>query len=243
MNSDLKAMYDQGMAAIASLDENLDSVQDAESAGKRKVTNDLVDAQKDTWGPFVENAIEQLKEMDTEALVGVYNGILRALRAEFDATSTEYVTTRVEAQPKTEKPDVSEEQLKEWQAQRSTLYAQIKQIVELAKGMLDEDWEMPAPRRGSRGKRGKRALSFYNWFIDGTAVTDDSNTPAGVAKLLGFDKAAEFTKVLKEAEIDTRKPPAEFEVEAKGHSVKAVRDASAPTESEEEEEGDEEEEE
>jgi hypothetical protein len=89
------------------------------------------------------------------------------------------------------------------------------------------------PRRAGSGKRGKRALSLYTWAIDGNEVSGDDNTPAGVAKLLGFDKAGDFTKALKEqtvtddsgesVKLNTSKPPRNFEVSVRGKVVTASR--------------------
>lgn len=223
---DLKGMYVQLFEAINEMDEKLDSLSDTESAGRRKISNDLVNANADTWQPVAQNAITQLSSMDQAARAGVYLGLIRELKKALDKDVNEFVDSQVETAPKVE-PLISEEEAKEISAARSEAYKQIKQVVDLAVqfGEAEEDeWELPKVRRGSRGKRGKRALSLYSWFIDGNAVPEESNSPAGVAKLLGFEKAGAFTKWLREQEVNTSKPPATFEVTYGDKNVSAVRD-------------------
>lgn len=228
---ELGVMYSQLKEAIRVLDEELDSLSDAESAGKRKITNELVEKSKNTWETPVENLVTQLSQMEPELQVGVYHAILRTLKEKFQTTLDEYVGKLAEAAPKVQ-PLITEAQAKEKSEQRSAAYQQIKHVIELAQGWEypdSENWEMPKPRRGARGKRGKRALSYYDWFIDGNKVADDDNSVAGVYKLLGFDKAKDFTDFLRSNKIDTRTPPAEFEVTYNDKAVKAVRQEDAPS--------------
>lgn len=225
-------MYQALKSALDEMDTKLDSLSDAEAAGKRKITNELVERFKGNWEPFAAKIVEQFQALDEDTLVGVYNGVVRELRSHFEEPSNKRVTSLVESQPKAE-VQITEDEAKKLSTQRSEAYQQIKQVIELAQSWGEEgaeNWEMPKPRRGARGKRGKRALSYYNWFIDGEAVPADDNSVAGVYKLLGFDKAKDFTEFLRSNKIDTREPAPEFEVTYNGKQVRAVRSADAPVE-------------
>ena len=51
---ELKAMYDELCATISEIDNNLDSLTGGKSAGKRKVTNDLVEKFEEQVSPQAE---------------------------------------------------------------------------------------------------------------------------------------------------------------------------------------------
>ncbi len=234
---DLRGMYSQLKSFIDEADEKLDSLSDTESAGRRKIGNDLMAATEEVWTPVVSGAVQQLGSMDQETRAGVYLGIIREFKKAFDKEVSDFLDSQVETAPKSE-PLISADESKELQTSRSEAYKQLKQVVELAVqfGEADEnEWELPKVRRGSRGKRGKRALSFYTWSIDGEEVADESNSPAGVAKLLGFDKAGMFTQYLRDNGVNTSTPEDTFEVVYGEFTVSAVRDADAPETSEDDE--------
>lgn len=237
----MKSMYDQLFAGIKDADEKLDSLSDSETAGKRKIGNDLAAAQESQWAPFADSAIIQLKAMDNDELVGCYLGITRKLREVFDELVQTHLTALAEKQPKVE-PLISEDEAKQLSATRSEAYQQIKHVIELAVsfGIIQEgEWPMPPSRRGARGKRGKRALSYFNWSIDGVPVGADSNTPAGVSKLLGFESSKDFTQLLRDNNVDTRNPADSFSVAFGGKTISAVRAGDAPSADEVAEDSDE----
>lgn len=240
----LATMFAELKAFVADADEKLDSLTDSESAGKRKITNDLVSKYENDWTPVASGLSSQFESMSVEALTGCLTGIVRSLHKTFDEKINAFVTEQAESAPKAE-PLITEDEAATLSEKRTTAMGQLRNIRELALSMdtdADEnEWVLPPVRRGGRGKRGKRALSYYNWSIDGEAVAEDSNTPAGVAKLLGYDKAKEFTDVLRAAKVDTRKPPVEFSVEANGKKVTAVRGEDYPADEEIEDETSEEE--
>ncbi len=239
---DLRGMYDSLKTFIDEADEKLDSLSDTESAGRRKIGNDLITAAESQWSPAVEGAIQSFNNMDEAPRAGPYLGLIRELKKAFDKDVTEFLDSQVETAPKAE-PLISETEAKELSVSRSEAYKQLKQVVELAVqfGEADEnEWELPKVRRGSRGKRGKRALSMYSWTINGEAVPEESNSPAGVSKLLGFEKAGLFTQFLRDNDVDTSKPPVTFEVAYGDKTVSAVRDADAPDDVQDEDDVDDE---
>lgn len=246
---DLKEVWDQLIETVNDIDVKLDSLTDSETAGKRKVTNELVESSKTHWENIVAQIVANVEPMDDpKTKYGIYFGLVKGLRAAFDDEASKLVTSIVETQPKSE-PLISEEEAKSLGATRTEVMTKLRATKDLLVtfGADENELELPKSRRGSRGKRGKRALSYYDWFIDGVAVTGDDNTPAGVAKLLGFEKAKDFTAAMKEVQVgegklDTAKPPMEFSLEVRGKTVRAVRGADAPEVTEDEEEESEEEE-
>ncbi len=230
-DSQVRGFYKRTWNTIADIDEKLDA--GSEAAGKRKVTNELVEQAKGEWGPVAKNIIEEMRKLTDEERVGVLYGLNRELTSAFKEEAEKLVTARVEALPKTE-DTLTDEQKKALAAERSELANQIKLIVNMAGtfGEFEEGNEWPLPkRRGAVGKRGKRALSFYDWSIDGVDVPDDQNSVKGVAEMLGFEKQAEFTKALKECmvgdkKLDTTNPPERFSVEINGKTVTAVKGAT-----------------
>jgi hypothetical protein len=230
-------MFDSLGFKVGEIDEVLDSLSDAGAAGKRKIGNDLVAEFEDGWSVVASKLIEQMQGMEEDQRVGSFLGLVRALSGEFEESSKNYIAKIVESQPKAEVPTVSDDEKKELSANRTLLFTQMKHVRELAlafneaEAVLDENgnvvsvpgWELPAVRRGGFGPRGKRALSFYTWAIDGTGVDEDSDSVKGVAGLLGFEKVADFSKALRDGGVDTRSPEAEFSVEVRGKTVTATR--------------------
>lgn len=230
--SDLRSIYDEIIKNINEIDEKLDSLVDTATAGKRKITNDLVESYDPVWSPVSTGLIEQIREMDPEQLVAVYFGLTRALDSEFREMAAKFVTDLAENAPKSE-PLISEDEVEDLSKIRSELYQKAKAVVDLAANFGEEDLEMPKTRRGSRGKRGKRALTTMTWAINGSPVSDDDDSVAGVAKLLGFEKAKDFTQALRDAGIDTREPGETFTVEIAGKTVTAEKtDDDAESDSE-----------
>jgi hypothetical protein len=227
--ADLRSIYESGMQNVQEIDTKLDSLTDQETAGKRKVSNDLIEATRSEWEGFLASAVKQMENMEPEILSGVYLALQRGLKDKFDAPTNEFITTKVADMPPVQ-PLISEDEAEELRKVRSNLYQQVKSVRELALqiGEATEDdpeWKMPKMRRGAHGKRGKRALSYYEWFFNGEEI-EDVNTVRDVAAHLGYSKAADFTAALREAGIDTRNPPTpQFEFNhPSGVVVTAVRE-------------------
>ena len=240
--ADLRTIYEGAITNVNDIDEKLDSFTDQETAGKRKVSNDLVEASRDKWEPFSTQAVKQMAEMSPEVFAGVYLGIQKQLKDEFDKSVSEFITSKVSDMPPVE-PLISEEEAESLRKVRSGLYQQIKSVRELAIQVgeateEDDNWKMPKMRRGAHGKRGKRALSLYSWFFNGEEV-EDVDTVREVSAHLGYERAALFTEALRDAGIDTRNPPAEFEfTHPSGVVVTAVKESDEEVNGDEDEDED-----
>ena len=78
--ADLRSIYENGMESVADIDVKHDSLTDQETAGKRKLTDDLINATQSGWEPFLANATSQMDDMDIEVLAGVYFAIQKNLK-------------------------------------------------------------------------------------------------------------------------------------------------------------------
>lgn len=205
--SDILEMHQQLLDTIGEIDEKLDSLDDSSGATKRKVINELVKAQDETSQKVADNIINQLstlQENDPDALVGVLKGFTDKVNAFFKDYVEAHVNEKVESAPKTE-PLITPEEADVLSKERSQLYQSIKMVVELAKTMLGEELTMPKTRRGSRGKRGARAMSLMVWSVNG-AELDPQPKYKELAISLGFEGSKELTAYLKSKDVDTRNP-------------------------------------
>jgi len=222
----LQEKYDKLSETATEIGDALDAASNSTVATKRRISSDLAEAVKGRWEPQVNKLIEQLGTLDEEVRAGILTGFVRALRnSDMGKQVDAYIEKLVEAAPKEVAPTLSEDQRKELSKQYANTRGLIVKIIELGTVFGEdnvENWVVPPIRRGAVGKRGQRALTSYSWFIDGEEVAEDDNSVAGVAKLLGFEKSGEFTQALRDAKVDTKTPPKEFEVELKGRKVSAV---------------------
>jgi hypothetical protein len=233
-DSQVRKWFKGLMTQINELDSVLDASADAASGGKRKYTNELITKTEGDWKTPVMQIVEQLREMSPEQLAGVFNGMVRTLNTEFKESVDKWVEEQVKLQPKVEADPLDEEKKKEVQTLRADLAKQAKTLIEMAytfgeaKGDPDNEpdpnWPLPRIRRGSIGKRGPRALTLFTWSIDGNEVENEKNTPRGVASLLGFEKASDFTKELKRLGVNTTSPENEFTVTINGKEVSAKQE-------------------
>lgn len=205
MSTEVQGMYDRLIAVITDIDEKLDSLDDTAGVTKRKIVSDLVEANKETWEPAAAQFVEQISALDEETLVGVYKGFDSAFRAAFEEKVKAIIEAKAENAPKAT-PLISEEEVPALSATRSELYQQIKMAVTLAKAIDGVDLEMPKTRRGSKGKRGPRAMSLMVWAINGEELNPQPAKFKDLAELLGFAKSSELTAFLKSKDVDTTTP-------------------------------------
>jgi hypothetical protein len=204
MATTVQPLYDKLKTAIDNIDEQLDAADDSGAATKRRVINELVEAQKETWSASADGLIRQLSALeDDDEFVGVVEGILSAIRSASKERIEKHVSAKVEAAPKVTST-LSDEQIAELSKNRSALYQQIKMAVELA-AYEGVTLEMPKTRRGSKGKRGVRAMSLMRWAVNGEELPADTMYK-DLAKMLGFESGKDLTAALKEKGVNTTKP-------------------------------------
>lgn len=255
-DEDLPTLFNILSKGLESVDAEMDSWNPA--AGQRKAFVAEVDAeQQDIWQPQAEKLISQLNERDERTRYAIYHGLTDALNKAFSKSYTTWVENQVEALPKPETVAVDEGRKAYVRSKRSEWYQMCKQIYDTA-SLFGQNWvesvEMPKIRRGGSGKRSAKALSLYDYWVDGRELSGDENTTLGVAKLLGYEKSSDLTKLLKgivvkgdngkDQKFNTSKPPTRFEVSVEGkdgarHTITAQKsDDSDSEEDDSEDEGD-----
>lgn len=206
--SDLREIYTSLKSEIDAIDEKLDSLGDAKAAGKRAITNQLIEKQRDSWTPVVETYVNTLTEAPQDVRIGVFYGIVRGLTSKLQELINKDLEELIKDIPDNT-PEITPEQAKELSEIRSKLYAQIKSVIGIAEQFGDnEGMEMPKKRTGSRGKRGKRALSFFTWYI-GEKKFDKL---AEVVEIYPqYDKVADLTKAMREAKLNLTNPEGDLQ--------------------------------
>lgn len=205
VETDVKPMYDKLMSTITEIDVQLDSLDDTAGAGKRKIANDLVEANASTVESVAQQIISQFANLDDDTLVGVFRGVRAELDKAFDERVKSIINEKAETAPKSE-PLITEEQAAELSKQRSELYQRVKMAVQLARDIDGVELPMPKTRRGSRGKRGPRAMTLMVWAIDGEELDPQPEKTKDLAQLLGFEKSSELTAFLKAKGVNTTDP-------------------------------------
>lgn len=208
---DLKAAHDELQEALKALDDRLDAATgDAETVGRRKVTDELIEASQQAWTPIADSLVNQLNNASEPVRIGVYYGLIRKLQKDFGEPISKLVDAMVEAMPKPEKLEVSEDVLKEMLESRAALYKKLTTLIEMAESFDQaEGMTMPPKRRANKGaKTGPRAISFVEWSIDDKDYKDLTEV---IKDYDQFSKTVELRKAMTEKGIDLKKPPARFE--------------------------------
>ena len=173
MSVELKEAHDKLHSLIAEIDVKLDSLMDPESAGKTKIINQFVAAEKETSDGVVSDIVEQLNGASIERQIGIYYGLIRGLNAAFKPNVETAVLEKVKTLPKVE-PLISEQEAGELSKVRSDLAQKVKQLIGMAEvfGEVPEGMHEAPKRTGKSGKRGPRALTLYDYSIDGEEFED-----------------------------------------------------------------------
>jgi hypothetical protein len=240
----LVQMYVGLREQVKQADEVLDAASDKESAGRRAYINTLVKASETRIASAMQSIMGQIVNDPDEAKYGFYFGLVRALRNEFDDKGTAFADEQVKSQPKIE---ISADELEKATAERQQYASQMKYLFEILKMLVPEnqleELGKPPRKRSIGGPKGKRAISYYSWKVDGE---DFDGTINELAKALGFERGVDLRNEMKDAGINLTRPPAEIIYEtSNGKTIVGTRSADAPDweESEVEEDEDEDEDE
>lgn len=221
----LLGMFEALNSRVRELDEVLDAASDQKGAGRRAVINQLVTNNQTMVDSVVSQFIEQLNTMDDESKFGVYFGVLRGLRSTFDESGTTFAESLVEQRPTVA---VDPAEVTAANNERSDKVGQMKHLKAILEAVAPEDAaELKVPRRRSTGgPRGKRAISYYTWTLDGAEF--DGNLTE-LAKKLGYVRPADLRDEMKAAEINLTKPKDVIEFTTSGGNVLVgTKDSDAP---------------
>jgi hypothetical protein len=241
MAMDLKEKFDELQVTLDAIDVKLDSRDGGATTIRTAIVKDLIASTEENWSVVLNQLVEHLAADDVtdEARIGFYYGLMRGLDKKYGKDAKKAIDTAVEHAPKVE-PLITEEEVEPLMEQRKKVYAMIKSLRDMAELFGDDDLEeMPAPRRrggAPKGKRGKRALSYFTWEIEGTDYADLKEVIAAVPV---YDRVADLTAAMRAAKIDTTKPGDEIEFELPdGRILKGTKSADAPTDADDSAEDD-----
>ena len=205
MSLDLMGLYTQLTDAINDIDEKLDSLDDSGAVTSRRIINELVSSNEETWKSVANSLVSQLETVPVEVQVGVFYGLVRQLNEGLGKQAKEYVATLAATAPKAE-PLITPDEVGPLSETRKGLYAKAKALIEMATTFGDEDaekMEMPKRRMGATGPRGKRALSLFAWNIEGV---DFDKLKDVIENYPQYEAVKDLTAAMREAGIDTKSP-------------------------------------
>jgi len=202
---DVKEMYDTATKRVEELDDLIDSASDSKGAGQRAVKNRLIADNEGNVKDLVVQISEGFADEDPQVKFGVYFGLLRELKNAFDEAATAYVDTLVETRPEVQK--ASDAEVAKAQEERGVLAGVIKHLVGIltvTNPELKDELKVPR-KRPVGGARGKRAISYYTWTVNGVAFEGGITE---LAKSIGYtDRPADLRDEMKKADIDLTNPP------------------------------------
>lgn len=197
MSLDIKEIHDKLHDAITEYDRLLDSRQDPTTAGKTKIINDRIAATSESSAKIVENLTNQLKDQPVDVQIGIYFGIVRGLDSTFKAPVDAAIANLILSQPKVE-PLITEDEEKDILKRRNEMAAKVKQLLEMA-SFVDEETASQmheAPKRSNRqGKRGKRALSLYKFYVGDKEFTSLKEVVEAYSS--SYEKVADLTRSMR----------------------------------------------
>lgn len=242
----LTGMYGDFFKKIEEIDDLLDSQSDQASAGKRALRNRIVEKFEEQNTPQVERVVSQIAALENlEEKVAIFSALVKGLNTAFEKEVDEYLQKTVDENKKTQPTEtLSDDQIKALGEQRSLLYKNMKGVRELAflYGGKEDAFPVPPKRVGTVGKRGKRAISLYDWTINGEAVGENDNNLLAISKKYNYDSAADLRKAIMEALSlkDLKNPPSPLVFTLPGGDVlSGTRDMTEEVSEEDENEDDE----
>lgn len=195
--SALQAIYDQ----IVEKDEQLAAASGSSEMGKRAYANTLVNEHGEQFEKFVNDIVTPITNVNDqpELLVAVVTMLQNKIKEAFGKPVDEFLTKYVEENKK-DQPEVSDAQVEELTKQAKELrkqYAVLRPTLE----MFGQDVStVPEPKKmtGSRGPRGPRTLSSFDYSVDGKPRSETQNSLSSIANTVFKDTPFGNTKALRE---------------------------------------------
>lgn len=201
-------------AEIQEMDVVLDAQSGSKAAGKRSVQNKLI--AENAEDKFIQSVIDNLrKKFEGDALYATVLALSSQVDDEFSDEIDQRVDEIVESQKTEDVEKLSDEQVAELQETRKEKVKEFKALANILEMFGQDISSVPEPkvRRGSRGPRGPRTLSKFQYQVNETVLDPEVNSLATVAKLSGGVKVGELKKHIEAQGIDLKNPPAEWTAE------------------------------
>jgi hypothetical protein len=243
----LKSLYSD----ISQLDEKIASASGNDSAGKRAIANAIAADTSDDWNAVATQVVEFASDLTIEQKIGLLTGVTKALKDALGDDVDEYLTAKAE-ENKSDAPEVSDEELNTLLATRREKTDQYKSIRNILEMFGSDVSDIPEPKRmtGSRGPRGPRTLSNFDYSVNGEPRSKSQNSLSSIASTvcgpLGW-KTKELREYLVSQGLNITEPPETWSYDlpafpdGKVVTISAVKSADAPEEPESDTEPDEDE--
>ncbi len=216
----------------ARLDEEIAAASGSVSQGKRAYLNSLVNTRMDDdLNSFVQDIVSNLSNVsEVEDLIALTESLDRAIKQHFGEQIDKHVDAYLEANKPEESEKVSDTELESMMDKARTLRKRFDSMAGVLEmfGFDISDIQRPKRLSGSRGPRGPRTLSKFDYFVDGVARTKHQNSLSSIASTLLKDTELGKTKHLREwlvqQGLDIENPPDEWEYTLpNGKVLKAVK--------------------
>lgn len=214
---------------ILELDEQLAAASGSTALGKRALANSITSEREGVWRELVDAVVNKIAEAesDNEALVALVTALDKGVTDRFGKQVDEFLQAQVEANS-SEQIKLSDDELQNLTNHAKELRKQEKALREILVmfGMNVDD--IPEPKRltGSRGKRGPRVFSRYNYSVDGQPRTESQNSLSSIANTVAPDdwNTPKLREFISSQGIDINNPPDEWSVTLpNGKVVSAVK--------------------
>lgn len=195
---------------IVVLDEKIAAASGSDSAGKRAIANAIASETTDIWTPVAEQVVAHVQTLSGNDLVGTFTALVRALNENFREDVDGILSGLVEERS-SDVPQVSDEELEDILKQRKVLSDEYKALRNILEMFGQDVSDIPEPKRmtGSRGPRGPRTLSKYDYSIDGEPRSKTQNSLSSIANTVCKDlnwKTKDLREFLVSQGLDLENP-------------------------------------
>lgn len=215
---------------IVVLDEKIAAASGSDSAGKRAIANAIASETNSVWSPVVEQVTAHVETLSGNELVGTFTALLASLNEKFREDVDGILSGLVEERS-ADVPQVSEEELAEILKDRKVLSDEYKALRNILEMFGQDVSDIPEPKRmtGSRGPRGPRTLSKFDYSIDGEPRSKTQNSLSSIANTVCKDlnwKTKDLREFLVAQGLDLENPGDTWEYTLpNGKVISAVKSA------------------
>lgn len=238
---------------IEKIDDQLSAASGGKNAGRTALANKFADANKETIDKLFNQLTEILEAQEEDNRAGIFRGLTKQLNEKYSEPTNEYLDVLVKESKSVSTETVSAEQVTQLTDKRKVLkseYDALRNILTLfgesVPAIKDALVGIPTPKKLT-GARGPRAMSRFQFAVDGTNLAAGENTLSKVAELVGFvpvetepGKTSTARKQLSEAltaaGLNMKEPEDSWSYTVNGHSVSGTLLASDPEDEEDSEE-------
>jgi hypothetical protein len=230
---------------IEKIDDQLGAASGGKNAGRTALANKFADANKETIDKLFGQLVEILDGSEDENRAGIFRGLTKQLNEKYSEPTNEYLDTLVKENKSVSPETVSPEMLSELSDKRKVLkseYDALRNILTLfgesVPAIKEALVSIPTPKKLT-GARGPRAMSRFQFSVDGKKLEASENTLSKVAELCGFEPTEtepgktvtarkQLSEALATAGLNQKEPDDTWQYQVNGHTVSGELLASDP---------------